>query len=157
MCYKKVTYYVKICYCMPHKSHWFTMKKQVTPWRPACFEAKTNSFHMSLHENFSKPKVLESCSNPQKTQQVWVCNEKKFFGFAFQIFCEWHHKWRCFRPFWPTSSGPRPKLLDSSISLKFLLETRLKSKSFDSLDNLLGFRVQKLLSKLNKVISSPFR
>ena len=37
-----------------------------------------------------------------------------------------------------------PKLLDGSISLKFLLETRLKSKSFDSLDDQLGFQVQKL-------------
>jgi len=28
--------------------------------------------------------------------------------------------------------------------LKFLLETRLQSESFDTLDNLLGFQVQKL-------------
>jgi len=32
----------------------------------------------------------------------------------------------------------------TSISLKFLLETRLQSQSFDTLDDLLGFRVQKL-------------
>jgi len=44
-------------------------------------------------------------------------------------------------PFWPTSSGPGPKPLDGSISLKFLLETRLKSESFDTLDDLLGFQV----------------
>ena len=42
-------------------------------------------------------------------------------------------------PFWPTSSDPRSKPLYDSISLKFLLETRLKSKSFDTLDDLLGF------------------
>jgi len=36
------------------------------------------------------------------------------------------------------------KLLDGSILLKFLLETRLKSNSFDTLHNLLGFLVQKL-------------
>jgi len=34
--------------------------------------------------------------------------------------------------------------LGGSISLKFLLETRLQSQSFDTLDDLLGFRVQKL-------------
>jgi len=34
--------------------------------------------------------------------------------------------------------------LDGSISLKFLLETRLQSKSLDTLDDLLGFQVQKL-------------
>ena len=35
-------------------------------------------------------------------------------------------------------------LLSGSISLKFLLETRLQSESIDTLDDLLGFRVQKL-------------
>jgi len=34
--------------------------------------------------------------------------------------------------------------LDGSISLKFLLETRLRSESFDTLDDLLEFQVQKL-------------
>jgi len=47
-------------------------------------------------------------------------------------------------PFWPNSSGPRPKPPDCSILLKLLLETRLKSKTFDTLDDLLRFRVQKL-------------
>jgi len=31
------------------------------------------------------------------------------------------------------------------------LETRLQSESFDTLDDLLGFRVQKLLSKVVKI------
>jgi len=39
---------------------------------------------------------------------------------------------RTFRPPWPTSPGPRLKPLDGSISLKFLLETRLQSESFDT-------------------------
>ena len=38
--------------------------------------------------------------------------------------------------------GPGP--LDVSISLKFLLETRLQSESVDTLGDLLGFRVQNL-------------
>jgi len=50
--------------------------------------------------------------------------------------------------FWPTSSGPGPKLPDGGISLNFLLQTRLKSKSFDTLDDLLGFLVQKLCLKI---------
>jgi len=49
-----------------------------------------------------------------------------------------------FRPLWPTSSGPGAQLLDGNILVKFLLVTRLKSKSFDTLDDLLGFQVQKL-------------
>ena len=39
-------------------------------------------------------------------------------------------------------SGPKP--LDGSILLKCLLETRLQSKSFDTLDDMLGFWVEKL-------------
>jgi len=34
-------------------------------------------------------------------------------------------------------------MLDDSISLKFLLGSRLQSESFDTLDDLLGFQVQK--------------
>ena len=41
--------------------------------------------------------------------------------------------------------------LDDNILLKFLLETRLKSESFDTLDDLLGFQVQKLWPKNNKI------
>jgi len=40
--------------------------------------------------------------------------------------------------------GPGRQPLGGSISLKFLLETRLQSESFDTLDGLLWFRVQKL-------------
>jgi len=36
------------------------------------------------------------------------------------------------------------KLLDGSISLKFLLETKLQFESFETSDDLLGFQVQKL-------------
>jgi len=49
-----------------------------------------------------------------------------------------------FRPPWLTLPGPGHQPLGGSISLKFLLETRLQSESFDTLDDLLGFRVQKL-------------
>ena len=76
---------------------------------------------------------------------------KKLFGWIMWIFCEWH-KWQTFRPSWPTSPGPGPKPLDGSISLKFLLETRLQSEYFDTLDDLLGFRVQTLWSKVIKNI-----
>ena len=49
-----------------------------------------------------------------------------------------------FRLPWPTLPGPGRQPLGGSISLKFLLETRLQSESFDTLDDLLGFRDQKL-------------
>ena len=47
--------------------------------------------------------------------------------------------------------GPGPKPLDGSISLRFLLDITLQSESFDTLDDLLGFQVQKLLSKVTKI------
>jgi len=39
-----------------------------------------------------QPIALESCSSPQKTQQVFESVMKKKFKFGFQIFCEWCHK-----------------------------------------------------------------
>jgi len=49
-----------------------------------------------------------------------------------------------YRPPWRTLPGPERQPLGGSISVKFLLETRLQSESFGALDDLLGFRVQKL-------------
>ena len=43
-----------------------------------------------------------------------------------------------------TLPGPGRQPLGGSISLKFLLEIRLQSESFDTFDDVLGFRVQKL-------------
>jgi len=47
--------------------------------------------------------------------------------------------------------GPGRQPLGGSISLKFLLETRLQSESFHTLDDLLGFRVQNVGCKLVKI------
>ena len=58
-----------------------------------------------------------------------------------------------FRPPWPTLPGPRRQPLGGSISLKFLLETRLQSESFDTLDDLLGFRVEETALHASKVSS----
>ena len=60
-----------------------------------------------------------------------------------------------FRPPWPTSPGPRLKLLDGSISLKFLLGTRLTFESFDTLDDLLRFRIQRYDLKTTKLLINP--
>ena len=78
-------------------------------------------------------------------------SKKNFFAWGVHFFCEWCHKWRAFRPPWPTLPGPGQQLLGGSILLKFLLETKLQSESFDTLDDLLGFRVQKLWCKLLKI------
>ena len=78
-------------------------------------------------------------------------HSKKIFCLGGVFFCEWRHKRRIFRPPWPTLPGPGRQPLGGSISLKFLLETRLQSESFDTLDDLLRFRVQTLWCKLVKI------
>jgi len=52
---------------------------------------------------------------------------KKIFAWGLQVFCERHHKWKNFWPPWSTLPGPGRQPLGGSISLKFLLETRLQS------------------------------
>jgi len=100
---------------------------------------------VALRRNFSGP----VCStDPVKVSKdaagLLFCTRKNFFVWGVQVFCEWRHKWRTFRLAWPTLPGPGRQPLGGSISLKFLLETRLQSESFDTLDDVLGFRVQKL-------------
>jgi len=76
--------------------------------------------------------VRESCTKAQRFSRSCSLHWKKI-GWRLLIFCEWHRKWRTFRLPWPTSPGPGPKLLEGSISLKFLLETRLQKESLDDL------------------------
>jgi len=63
--------------------------------------------------------VLESCSNPEKSQQVFKPAVKKIFGFAFQVFFEWHHNYGRFLAILAHVTWLRAQLLDRSISLKF--------------------------------------
>jgi len=67
--------------------------------------------------------------------------KKNCFGFEFHFFVSDVISGVVLGLFGP-SSNPRPKLSDGSIS--FLLETRSKSKSFHTSDDLLAFRVQML-------------
>jgi len=78
-----------------------------------------------------------------------VCNEKIFF--KIWVFCGWRHKWGMFRHFWPRLSGPGSQPHKTSISLTFLVQTRLKSHSFEPLNSFLVFLVQKLWPKCHKM------
>ena len=107
------------------------------------FREKNTETHVAFYRNFSGPvSATDLVKSSKDASSLVACTRKSFFWLGVQIFCEWHHNWRTFRPPWPTSPFPGPKPLDGSISLKFLLETRLQSKSFDTLDDLLGFQVQ---------------
>ena len=102
----------------------------------------------------------ELFNDSNRSASLVDCTRKKNFAWGVRVFCEWRHKWRTFRPPWPTLPGPGRQPLGGSISLKFLLETRLQSQSFDTLDDLLGFQVQKLWCKLVKIfdnVISSFR
>ena len=70
-----------------------------------------------------------------------------------QIFCEWRHKWNSFGVILAHVAWPRAQPLGQSISLKFSLQTGCKSKSFEPLINFLAFLIQKLWSKINKLIN----
>ena len=134
--------YISIAYQIVHH-----ILNSFAPRLIQAVNAKTPGSHVVLHGNFSS---LVSATDPAKSSKhlasLVVCIQKFWLGVW--ICCEWHHKWRTFRPPWPTSPGPGPKSLDGSILLKFLLETsRLQSESYTLVD-LLEFRVQKLWSKV---------
>jgi len=94
--------------------------------------------------------MLESCSRAQTDWPVLVdCTRKKFFGWGLRIFCDWHHKWSSFGVILGHVAWPRAQPLGQSVSLKFSLETRLESDSFEPLIDFLAFLVQKLGSKIN--------
>jgi len=54
--------------------------------------------------------------------------------------------------FWLMLPGLGRQPLGQSVLLKFSLETRLESESFEPLIDFLAFLVEKLLSKINKLI-----
>jgi len=109
------------------------------------FREKTAGSHVALHGNLSGPVSATNLVKSSKdSASLALCTQKRIFWLGMWVFCQWRHKWRTFRPPWPTLPGPGPKRLDGSISLKFLLETRLQSESFDALDDLMRFWVEKL-------------
>ena len=78
---------------------------------------------------------------------------KKFFGWGVRFFRDWRHKWSSFRVILAHVAWPRAQPLGQSVSLKYSLETRLESESFEPLIDFLTFMVQKLWSKIKKVIN----
>ena len=58
-----------------------------------------------------------------------------------QVFCEWRHKWSSFGVILADVAWPSAQPLGQSVSLKFSLETRLESESFEPLIDFLAFLV----------------
>ena len=85
------------------------------------------------------------------------CTRKKFFWLWVRTFCEWRHKWSSFGVILTHVTWPRAQPLGQSVSLKFSLETRLESESFEPLIDFLALLVHKLWSKINKLINYLIR
>ena len=90
------------------------------------FGKKNTETHVALWAEFLQ---ISKCYGPGRSVKIHgqssSLHSKKFIWLRVWIFCEWRHKWTTFRPLWPTLPGPGRQPLGGSISLKFLLETRL--------------------------------
>jgi len=133
---------------------------QLTLWELAYkyivprFRPKTSSFKLPYQRHSSSADCArELFKGSNGSASLLDCTRKKFFGCGLWIFCEWHHKWSSVGVILAHVTWPKAKPLGQSISLKFSLETRLKSESFEPLINFPVFLVQKLWSKINKLIS----
>ena len=95
-----------------------------------------------MQEYLAPVQVTDLVKVSKDAASLVVCTRKKIFAWGcVWVFCQRRCKWRTFGP---TSPGPGRQPLDGSISLKVLLDSRLQSESFNTLNDLLGFRVQKL-------------
>ena len=113
---------------------------------------KTWIFRQTYQLHSSSADCIRELFDPWKdSASLRVRNVKKFW-FRFRIFSEWHNKWGRFLAILAHVTWPRAQPLERSTLLKFSLETRLESEFFESLINFPVFLVQKLWSKINKLL-----
>ena len=118
------------------------------------FGLKNSSFRLP----YQRPSSSADCAkelfkSSNGSASLVDCTLKKFFGWGMRIFCDWRHQWSSFGVILAQVAWPWAQLLGQSVSLKFSLETRLESESFEPLIDFLAFLVQKLWSKINKLIN----
>jgi len=123
----------------------------LTLWEPAYdivvfrFWSKKWQFLVALTNALAPPPiVLESCSRAQTDRPVFQMALEKIFWLGVADFCEWRHNWSSFGIILAHVAWPRAQLLGQSVLLKFSLETRLESESFQPLIDFLAFLGQKL-------------
>ena len=131
----------------------------LTPWEPIYeyiipgFRPKTSSFRLPYQHHSSSADCARELFKPSKdSASLLVCTRKNFLVGDCRFFCEWRHMWSSVWAILAHVTWPRAQPLGQSISLKFSLETRLESESFEPLINFLAFLVQKLWSKIIKLI-----
>ena len=129
-------------------------------WEPStiysCFDfgLKNSSFRLP----YQRPSSSADCARDlfkgsNRSASLVDCTRKKIFGWGVRIFCDWRHKWSSFSVILAHVAWHRDQPLGQSVSLKFSLETRLESESFELLIDFLAFVVQTLQSKINKSIN----
>jgi len=106
------------------------------------FQPKTSRFRLLYqHHSSSADCTRELFKSWNRSASLLLCTWKNIFGWGWRIFCEWRHKRSSFWVILPHVTWPRAQLPGQSISLKFSLETRLKSESFQPLIDFLAFMV----------------
>jgi len=117
------------------------------------FGLKISSFQLPYRRPSSSANCARALFKGSNGSASLVDCTSKIFWLGVLIFCDWHHKWSSFGVISAHVAWSRAQPLGQSVSLKFSLETRLESKSFEPLINFLMFLVQKLWSKINKLIN----
>ena len=117
-------------------------------WRLTHWEPEYNIFVPRF-----RPITSLAVQGLKRIGQSYSLHSKKFIWLWLRIFCEWHHKWSSFWAILAHVTWPTAQPLGQSISVKFSLETRLEPESFEPLSDFLTFPVQKLWSKINKLIN----
>jgi len=137
------------------------MKTSLTLWEPTYnvlvlrFRPKKTAVFGYHTKTLAPPPICarELFKSSNESASLVDCTWKKFLVWGVRIFCEWRHKWSRFWVILAHVAWPRAQPLGQSVSLKFSLETRLESKSFEPFIDFLAFLVQKLWSKINQLIN----
>ena len=104
------------------------------------FGLKNSSFRLPHQRPSSSADCARELFNGSNGSASLVdCTRKKILGWRVRIFCDWRHKWSSFGVILAHVAWPWAQLLGQSLSLKFSLETRLESKSFEPLIDFLAF------------------
>jgi len=149
MCRKMCAPTIVLCQCC-HPN----VESRPTVYSYLDFSLKNSSFRLP----YQRPSSSADCARElfkgsNGSASLVDCTRKKIFWLGVWIFCDWRHKWSSLRVILAHVTWPRAQPLSQGVSLKFSLETRLESETFEQLIDFLAFLVQKLWFKINKLIN----
>jgi len=146
----------QFCHILPYKlwmPNWY-FESRCMIYSYFDFSLKNSSFRLPCQRPSSSADCArELFKGSNGLASLLDCTRKKIFWFGDVDFCDWRHKWSNFGAILVHVAWPRAQPLGQSVSLKFSLETRLESESFEPLIDFLAFLDHKLWSKINKLIN----